>query len=264
MNRSQRIAIWVLTLIGLLAAWKLFGQGFGNFRSDQPFLARNYATTSVTNPQTIAGIYCWWLYTDLATNDFKVNTWTDRVAGIIATNLYAAPTNYTLGMYYPIDAGMRVGVMTNSPGGIPAADNMTTCFIIRPIGDTDFTTLFQDGTSAFRVRRFSSGLAGNWRGGDLTEATAFKNPALDKYIDIVIIRTNGSSITIYTNGVVTAYNNVALTTSIVPTDFLCTGASANRGLEAYVTDIVVYTNNFSTANLADFHFYATNTYNYAP
>lgn len=103
-----------------------------------------------------------------------------------------------------------------------------------------------------------------WKAGDATEATAFKNPVLSTFLDLVVVRTNGASLTVYTNGIVTAYNNVARLISAMPTDIGFSAAGANRGSESYISDVLYYTNNFSSLDLSNFHYYATNTYQFVP
>lgn len=192
--------------------------------------------------------------------------WTDRIGGVLMTNNITGgvthATNYNLGVYFQQGSG-PMDVTNAGSGPLTADNNCTSVYIFRPTTTTDFLNLCWDIQTGggFRLRRFTGG---SWRAGIVgTEATCFADFAINKYYDIIVVRSGGNTITIYTNGVVSGYSGVTLANTTRPSR-LGTGTSANTGIEAYIAEAMYFATNLTAAGISNVHYYATNKYHHTP
>ncbi len=239
---------------------------FAQFGVEQPFFAQ-LTSVATSIPQQQSGLSNWWVYTDMSTNAFTMSGgWTDRINGIIQTNLPGGvtPTNTTFGVYCEANSGLTQPY-TNSVFWMNST-NATTMLIFRPANNVDFCGLFesnlQDHNDGSRARRFSGG---TWRTGKVTEETTLcADFAANLDLDMILVSTNGNSITVYTNGVVTAWNNHTVAIWEIAPSFIGTINAANRGLQGYVKEVLYYRTNVNANSISNLHWYGTNTYHYSP
>ncbi len=258
---------WLLLFLCLSASAQPFNAATG-----LPFLAPNAVTSVVvTNwaPTNIAsGLSYWWVSSDVPTNT-AVLSWTDRVQQLVWTNGNAAtrPTNSSSGVHF-VRASSTI--LTNNPAmliTIGANNDVNTHFVIlnqgshvaeMMLGITGVETPCERFGSGGNICYFQSPSDiccnfGNLVGtlGDLC-VSAFSqgghvNPSFTFYTNAVPCNTN-SAPGVSSQG---SWNSV--------------GGDAGTGFfDAFVKEVIIYTNTLTLLQVSNVHYYATNTYHYAP
>lgn len=259
MNRTQRIAIWLATLVITLALWKVFGQGFGNFRSDQPYLARNY-TSAVSNSADAlpVGIGYWWNASDLSSS--PVNNWTDRVAGVVMTNSGSTtPTWTTNGVQFTRSSSQFL--RTTSP--ITLYSTNAFLLVVTRTGDVgDQWIIGHDSLSQTWIRWNS---AMNWT---TENEFGFAASPLNAVQDFIFRGMNigmGSQDQGYTNGILAFTSSSALMNTI-SFGYFGTYVDKNNYGDFLLKELIVWTNGrwASATAVSNVHWYATNIWKHSP
>ncbi len=229
-----------------------------------------------TDPSGSNTLYAWWITSDLPVSTTLLindtNPWIDRVAGRLlrASNGANTPTNGSLGVYM----GTAFGGLTNTPTS--QGSNSTYCIIFRPTGiaggGNPATALagpydLGDATQGATPGGFSIDVPTSvlYWGTKFVSGPAISGTLTDNTTYDVIAVQSASSLKINTNGVESAsLTKLPPLTGwpwrYVGNDYI----SAANTFPGYVKEVLIWSNSFSSVQLSNVHYYATNTYQYAP
>ena len=246
----------------------LFAQGFGSFTHDQPFFSKDRisAQSDTNNPLTF-GIAYHWVASDLSNS--PVDTWTDRIQGIpwVQTTAGNRPTWTTNGVrftsassqYFTTNGGTGMNWKLGT-GGSAHGDALLIIIDRASLGEKYIlgksinTPFLGVSSDAGGTKWYNSGA--NW--GSTTTC---------QWYDYLFAGTNaGTGLYVhYTNGVVGLSGNPLSFGQ--PTWF---GRLDFGGYwDGTVKELIIWTNvgffnGFTSAQVSNVHFYATNTYKYSP
>lgn len=218
-------------------------------------LMQQRGASGFTDPSGSNTLYAWWVASDLAVNNRvnDTNPWIDRVQGILLRNGNTGedPTNSASGIaFFP---GVGTAYLTNAP--LAPGSATTICLIVNPaiVASGDNALYAQGGTP------FNNIYVRNSR---------FEYPFNTAISGTIVVGTNydlvgsqgGGVLTFYTNGVQSATGS----TAFGGWRFLGWDGTGDQPYSGYVREVLVWSNAFSSVQLSNVHYYATNTYGYAP
>ncbi len=263
-----------LALLATVFPLYLFGQGFGSFSGDQPFLA---SSSSLISTQAYAtNLTFRWVASDLPTNVVMTN-WTDRINGFVQKTNVIDVTNATDKAFFTRTTGVFYGGLTNVSGAAwPGTTNYAVSFMMMPFIpendlDNNSYNFFQSGSSDYAFNLVSNfpGSSRTYVLADFTIGTLF-GIVTNSWFDFTLIATNNTTVderlVIYTNGVfcklVTGYTVNGLTP---PNKLWPRGNHFLYGFQGYVHEIWYRTNGLITPtdiqnHALDLHYTRTNLY----
>lgn len=246
------------TLLFLLACLSVTGQPF-NAVTSLPFLARNPIISDI--PGQIGGMFIRLRASDLATN-VNVTAWTDEVHGITWTNATPAtqPTNSPSGVWFNLGNNLS----TATP---PTFNGTQQVFVVFNYNTTTgFGTILGSGggegtlgilivPSGFGVQTFLPS----------TVDAYWSKPDIGANLWHDAISVGGSNpIQGYTNGIAAlTFNNPGGW----PADWLGVNQNGTGDkYQGYITELIIWTNPtaFTSTQVSNLHYYATNTYKFSP
>lgn len=299
---SKRIAIVVLCLAVAWAGWKVFGQSFGGFVHDQPFLIAS-RTAVAADEYGCAPVACddfsgsstmaaWWHSADVqignrirrlsdapasGTNVF----WCDRIISRVASVAldYFPITNTASGIFIIQDTtNAQKSGLTNYTLSI--GTNQTICFIWKPFRSTmeppQDRIIFSpwDGSDGTQLNANTHGGIFLANAGYYNWGTVYSGgPALTDNTQIIRSNVITDLILVQSNTVVYFYTNGVLATSFSRTPpangypwkwIMGENISSGAGGHGWVYDVVAWSNNLSSAQVSNVHYWATNSYAYTP
>lgn len=238
-------------------------------------LSQQRPASGWVDPSGSNTLYAWWVSSDFAVNLSVNNTnpWIDRVQGRLLRNgnSTTSATNAALGIY-TADAS---GGLTNAPTA--QGSNSTYCIIFRPLnlssGDNTFNTCLSgpyslgDGTQgstpgSFAIRRSTRVIY--WGTFNISGQAISSPLANDTTYDLISVQTN-STMVVYTNGTQSA--SITAMPPLTGWPWFWVGHdtdSAANHFDGYIKEVLIWSNSFSSVQLSNVHFYATNQYSFAP
>ncbi len=231
----------ILWLLSLLCASAQLGP------VQQPIFSN--ATSSGTG---VAGLWYWWVSSDVPTGQTITNQWTDRIQGERAFG-FNGPTNATAGVFF--DGGDDY--TTNSRIAWNQT-NVSVFVIFTPITPTSIngSMLGSDLATAFGFMTRSAG-------GNLWQWSGAGNDDVGDYVSGTqmtagIVSTNGASTMVfYNNGIPTVTNALA---NVNYLGFFGRSVAATTWYRGYIREVQIYTNYLTGANMTTLQSYYTTTY----
>ncbi len=228
--------------------------------SELPFpSAAPVTTVSYTDPSGANALYAWWVASDLTANSLvgDTNPWIDRIQGVLlrqaTANTY--PTNESNGLRFNDFQWLSNSVV--SPG-----TNSTLSVIIHP---TAFTTQNGDMCIYTSSANFVNSLGVSLSANKFTFYTSGYNDfgstvILSNSYDVTLVQSN-STMYCYTNG------DFAATISVTPpsdTGYqwrrLAFDSTADGKFTGWIREVLIWSNNLSSAQVSNVHTYRTNLY----
>lgn len=217
-----------------------------------------------------SGMYLRWVASDVPLNNVVSNQWADRIQGVLLQQGDGTkqPTNSSLGVYFNGTWFLTNVAKTFNAGG--------GGFAVLAILNQDVTTGTQmgitddthtgDGIPQFNTGGGSTFWVRGASGSDFQDMK-FVNPGNTLH-DILFCPTNGAAnSTCFTNGVATPCTIAANSQQPNMVGF-GRESGGTQLFHGYLRELIVWTNQasftFSSVNVSNVHYYATNTYGFTP
>lgn len=235
----------------LLSLFLLLGclDCFGQFGVEQPFFLQSSA--GPWTPASAPGLRNWWVASDLPLG--AVNTWTDRVSGVILTNGSGVGiTNTASGLWW---AGTQY--MTSA---VPLLEsNWCMAFIVKPymdwLGITHAPGLFSDKNGSTFMLAGTSETTWTFYVAIYGDLDPYE---VGDWHNVVMENSNNVALHLYTNGVRSAKSRPGLGWEL---SRVGSGPPEDMYFYGWFAELALYTNvNNWSAQGASFNTYATNTY----
>lgn len=239
-----------------------FAQGFGNFRTDQPFLGQD-ATSAASALLPVAEFN--WTYTNQPAGDFTY--WPDNIHSNTFTPYYSTtvPVFDATGLYWQTPTTTR-RMITNQ--WWPDCTNRAIAFIIR----------WDDNGAAANIAarsRYADSYFNLYKSvtTNLTYASSdilIPKLTFGQWYDLVMVCSNGGGSQFYwnfwTNGQVANSRTAVGNSNYIVVRLGAAGNEVTSGsFQGYIKELSTWTNVIDWSLMAsNFHYYATNTYGYTP
>lgn len=221
-------------LLILLLPLSCFAQ-FGLLSHDQPYLAQEFSKQGTG----VAGLWYWWVSDDLGVGATVTNQYLDRIQQWPSIG-YGSPTNSLKGVWFD---GSSMYLSNGAPLNTLTANGYVMFAAVTPYAsDTALGAILCDGQGAYGIYTSGSSSLKKWAGGNTIGAFS----AGTEVTVAMVVQTNGTDTTYYTNGVASISDaNEGFNFYYCGRD----GAATPNYFKGYIRELQVYTNSLTAANI---------------